>query len=34
MPIKHAIWKVGQKPAPLNSSALASEQLRQRAKAG
>jgi hypothetical protein len=27
MPIKHAIWKVGQKPAPLNSSALASEQL-------
>ena len=27
MPIKHAIWKVGQKPAPLNSSVLASEQL-------
>jgi len=27
MPIKHAIWKVGQNPAPLNSSALASEQL-------
>jgi len=34
MPIKHAIWKVGQNPAPLNSLALASEQLRQRAKAG
>ena len=27
MPIKHAIWKVGQKPAHLNSSVLASEQL-------
>jgi len=27
MPIKHAIWKVGQSPAPLAPSALATEQL-------
>jgi hypothetical protein len=27
MPIKHAIWKVGQSPAPLPPSALATEQL-------
>jgi hypothetical protein len=27
MPIKHAIWKVGQSPAPLAPSALATEQI-------
>ncbi len=26
MPVKHAIWKVGDKPAPLSASRLASEQ--------
>lgn len=26
MPIQHAIWKVGEKPTPLSTSKLASEQ--------
>jgi hypothetical protein len=27
MPIQHAIWKVGEKPTPLSTSKLASEQM-------
>jgi hypothetical protein len=26
MPIQHAIWKVGEKPTPLSTSCLATEQ--------